>query len=60
MVLPIVLECFTPTYVFAVGIGAVAAAAMSSTDSVLLAASTIFTTNIYQAIRSKVQASFCP
>lgn len=55
MVLPITLQNFTPTYIFAFGIAAVAAAVMSSTDSLLLAASTIFTTNIYQTIRSQVQ-----
>lgn len=55
MVLPITLHRFTPTYIFAFGIAAVAAAVMSSADSLLLAASTIFTTNIYQTIRSQVQ-----
>lgn len=57
MVLPITLEHFTPTPIFAVGIGAIAAAVMSSTDSYLLSATTIFTTNIYQAIRSKVKTN---
>ncbi|XP_035533548.1 high affinity choline transporter 1-like [Morone saxatilis] len=53
MVLPIILQQFTPTYIFAFGIGAVAAAVMSSADSYLLSATTIFTTNIYQTIRSQ-------
>ncbi|KAM6957937.1 high-affinity choline transporter 1-like [Tautogolabrus adspersus] len=51
MVLPIVLLHLTPTAVFVVGMGAIAGAAMSSTDSCLLAATSIFTTNIYNLIR---------
>ncbi|XP_054479797.1 high-affinity choline transporter 1-like isoform X2 [Anoplopoma fimbria] len=53
MVLPIILQNLTPTYIFAFGIGAIAAAVMSSADSYLLSATTIFTTNIYQTIRSQ-------
>ncbi|XP_036947251.1 high-affinity choline transporter 1-like isoform X1 [Acanthopagrus latus] len=53
MVLPIILQHFTPTYIAAFGVGAVAAAVMSSADSFLLSATTIFTTNIYQTIRSQ-------
>ncbi|XP_068449772.1 high affinity choline transporter 1-like [Clinocottus analis] len=53
MVLPITLQNSTPSYIFAFGIGAVAAAVMSSADSLLLSATTIFTTNIYQTIRSQ-------
>ncbi|CAJ1087406.1 high-affinity choline transporter 1-like [Xyrichtys novacula] len=51
MVLPIILLHLTPTAVFVVGMGAIAGAAMSSTDSCLLAATSIFTTNIYKLIR---------
>ncbi|XP_018516715.1 high-affinity choline transporter 1 [Lates calcarifer] len=51
MVLPIMLLHLTPTAIFVVGMGAIAGAAMSSTDSCLLAATSIFTTNIYKLIR---------
>ncbi|XP_044200949.1 high-affinity choline transporter 1-like [Thunnus albacares] len=51
MVLPITLLHLTPTAIFVVGMGAIAGAAMSSTDSCLLAATSIFTTNIYKIIR---------
>ncbi|XP_068612704.1 high-affinity choline transporter 1-like [Brachionichthys hirsutus] len=53
MALPITLSQSTPTFIFALAIGGVAAAAMSSADSLLLSATTIFTTNIYQTIRSQ-------
>ncbi|XP_006792966.1 high-affinity choline transporter 1-like isoform X2 [Neolamprologus brichardi] len=54
MALPIILLHLTPTAVFVVGMGAIAGAAMSSTDSCLLAATSIFTTNIYTLIRHQV------
>lgn len=56
MVLPIVLMHLTPTAIFVVGMGAIAGAAMSSTDSCLLAATSIFTTNIYKLIRHQVRS----
>lgn len=58
MVLPIILQHLTPTFIFAFGIGAIAAAVMSSADSYLLSATTIFTTNIYQTIRSQVSGTW--
>ncbi|XP_042354397.1 high-affinity choline transporter 1-like [Plectropomus leopardus] len=53
VVLPITLQNLTPSYISAFGIGAIAAAVMSSADSSILSATTIFTTNIYRSIRSQ-------
>ncbi|XP_051500104.1 high affinity choline transporter 1-like [Apus apus] len=53
MILPLVLHYLCPTYISIAGLGAIAAAAMSSADSALLSASSIFAHNIYRKILRK-------
>lgn len=58
LVLPMVLQYLTPPFVSFVGLGAVSAAVMSSSDSSLLSASSMFARNIYKLmIRQSVSHS---
>lgn len=50
LILPMVLQYLTPTAVSFIGLGAVSAAVMSSTDSSMLSASSMFAHNIYKLI----------
>lgn len=53
MILPLVLHYLCPAYVSIAGLGAIAAAAMSSADSALLSAGSMFAHNIYRKILRK-------
>ena len=55
MILPLVLRYLCPDAVSFVGLGAVSAAVMSSADSSVLAASSMFARNVYKCVfRQKV------
>ncbi|KAL5021608.1 hypothetical protein ScPMuIL_000763 [Solemya velum] len=49
-ILPMVLQYLCPLAVSVIGIGAVSAAGMSSTDSIILATGSVFSKNIYKNI----------
>ncbi|NWH71321.1 SC5A7 protein, partial [Piaya cayana] len=53
MILPLVLRHLCPAYISIAGLGAIAAAAMSSADSALLSAGSMFAHNIYRKILRK-------
>ena len=50
MILTMVLQYLTPTYISFFGLGAVSAAVMSSADSSLLSASSMFARNVYKLV----------
>ena len=50
MILPMVLQYLTPAFVSFFGLGAVSAAVMSSADSSVLSASSMFARNVYKLI----------
>lgn len=50
MILPMVLQHLTPDFVSFFGLGAVSAAVMSSADSSVLSASSMFARNVYKLI----------
>ncbi|NXN94274.1 SC5A7 protein, partial [Rhinopomastus cyanomelas] len=56
MILPLVLRYLCPPYISIAGLGAIAAAAMSSADSALLSAGSMFAHNIYRKILRKKAA----
>lgn len=53
MILPFVLHYLCPSYISIGGLGAIAAAVMSSADSALLSVGSLFAHNIYRKILRK-------
>lgn len=58
MILPMVLQYLTPDFVSFFGLGAVSAAVMSSADSSILSASSMFARNVYKLI-FRQNVGFC-
>ena len=59
LILPMVMQYLCPPAVTFVGLGAVSAAVMSSADSSILSAASMFARNIYKLIfRQKVSSLF--
>jgi len=59
MILPLVLQYLTPDFVSFFGLGAVSAAVMSSADSSILSASSMFARNVYKLIfRQRVSSLY--
>ena len=54
LILPLVMQYLTPTWVASIGLGAVSAAVMSSADSSTLSSSSLFTLNVYAPIRTAI------
>lgn len=60
MILPMVLQYLTPPAVAFFGLGAVSAAVMSSADSSVLSASSMFARNVYKLIFRQRVSSLGP
>lgn len=55
LILPLVLQYLTPTFVSFFGLGAISAAVMSSADSSVLSASSMYARNVWKLVfRQKV------
>ena len=61
LILPMVMQYLCPDWVSFIGLGAVSAAVMSSADSSVLSASSMFARNVYKSIfRQKVMLKYPP
>ncbi|KAI0980453.1 hypothetical protein GJ496_011984 [Pomphorhynchus laevis] len=50
LILPLVLQYLTPTYISFIGLGAISAAVMSSADSSVLSASSMYARNVWKLV----------